>query len=125
MCNRRPTFSKAPLYGWHGSQYMCHAAEVCTGRFCLRLLSEHSSQLLITQLLEHSSQLLIGPAHTDAEMSLAPTSQICAKTRKSKLLSLATSALTAETDIKAAMIMAEMGHFILGIIDDSLELTLM
>ena len=43
---------------------MCHAAEVCTGRFCLCLLLEHSSQLLITQLLEHSSQLLIGPAHS-------------------------------------------------------------
>ena len=26
------------LYGWHGSQYVCHAAEVCTGRFCLCLL---------------------------------------------------------------------------------------
>ena len=57
------------LYGWHGSQYMCHAAEVCTGRFCLRLLLEHSSQLLITQLLEHSSQLLIGPAHGGSDGS--------------------------------------------------------
>ena len=28
-----------------------------------RLLLEHSSQLLITQLLEHSSQLLIGPSY--------------------------------------------------------------
>ena len=55
---------KLTIYGWHGSQYVCHAAEVRTGGFCLCLLLEHSSQLLITQLLEHSSQLLIGPAHS-------------------------------------------------------------
>ena len=32
------TSSSYQIYGWHGSQYVCHSVEVCTGRFCLCLL---------------------------------------------------------------------------------------
>ena len=31
-------YKLSALYGWHGSQYVCHAAEVHTEGFCLRLL---------------------------------------------------------------------------------------
>ena len=38
-------------YGWHGSQYVCHAAEVRTGGFCLCLLGYNPDFWVVLALL--------------------------------------------------------------------------
>ena len=44
-------YKLSALYGWHGSQYVCHAAEVRTGGFCLCLLGYNPDFWVVPALL--------------------------------------------------------------------------
>ena len=47
----RERFSLRTLHGWHGSQYVCHDAEVRTGGFCLCLLGYYPYFWVVPALL--------------------------------------------------------------------------